>query len=73
MGESSKSIEDLYAHLDLGPQDGFDVDFNEIPVEDSNQEPQWCLVGKLLMKRRVNFAAIKSIMLSVGIQLWMCG
>ncbi|KAM7472352.1 hypothetical protein LguiA_010535 [Lonicera macranthoides] len=65
MGESSKSIEDLYAHLDLGPEDGLGMDLNEIPVEESNRRPQWCLVGKLLTKRSINFLAIKSIMMSV--------
>lgn len=49
MGESSKCIEDLYAHLDLGSHDGVDMDFSDVPAEESQQEPQWCLVGKLLI------------------------
>ncbi|KAM7526451.1 hypothetical protein LguiA_016353 [Lonicera macranthoides] len=71
MGESSKSIEDLYAHLDLGQQDGVNMDFNEIPGEESNKEPQWCLVGKLLTRRTVNFMAIKTRITEINKECWI--
>ncbi|KAM7471631.1 hypothetical protein LguiA_009814 [Lonicera macranthoides] len=74
MGESSQSIADLYAHLNLGDSDGLDLNLNEIPNEELNHAPKWCIVGKLVTKHTINFMAIKSIMLSVWnpvMDIWM--
>ncbi|KAM7462242.1 hypothetical protein LguiA_030363 [Lonicera macranthoides] len=65
MGESSRSIEDLCAHLNLGPQNGLGLDLNEIAEDESCQSSQWCIVGRFVTKRKVNFNAIQEIMLSV--------
>ena len=75
MGESSTSIEDLCAHLDLGPQDSVGLDLNEfLDEEEPSQGPKWCIVGRLLTKRNINFKAIQDIMLSVWspvMKVWM--
>lgn len=74
MGEPSRSIEDLCAHLDLGPQDGLGLDLNEITEDESCQSPQWCIVGRFVTKRNINFKAIQELMLSVWspvMKVWM--
>ncbi|KAM7509625.1 hypothetical protein LguiA_020078 [Lonicera macranthoides] len=40
MWGSSPSIEELYVHLNLGANDGLDLDLNEILIEESNNEPK---------------------------------
>ncbi|KAM7485968.1 hypothetical protein LguiA_001977 [Lonicera macranthoides] len=75
MGESSRSIEDLCAHLDLGPHDSVGLDLNDFLDEEvPNQGPKWCIVGRFVTKRNINFKAIQEIMLSVWspvMKMWM--
>ena len=58
----TESIEDFYAKLALGDESQGGLEYNEAVVQTENNDMQWCLVGKFLTEKPINFMYMKNTM-----------
>lgn len=65
MAHPNRNLNDLYQRLSLEEEEGEGLDPSGLSTDSTNNQLQWCIIGRLLIEKEIKFLAMKNVLASV--------